>query len=52
MDLQGPAYEDRSAAAAALVATGVGRVPKAMPTRLTSQELQTLEAGAKVAMLL
>ena len=52
MYLKRPSYEDRGAAAAALVATGVGRVPNAMPTRLTSHELQTLEAGAKVAMFL
>ena len=52
MDLQRFADEDRRTAAAALVARGQGWVPKAVPTRLASHELKTLEAWAKVAVLL
>ena len=52
MDLERFANENRGATAAALVAGGQGWVPKAMPTRLASHELEALEAGAKVAVLL
>ena len=52
MYLQGPANENRCATASALVAGGQGWIPEAMPTRLASQELETLEAWAKVAVLL
>ena len=52
MDLERFANENRGATAAALVSGGQGWVPKAVPTRLASHELEALEAGAKVAVLL
>ena len=52
MDLQRFTDENRGTAASALVACGQGWIPKAVPTRLASQELKTLEARAKVVVLL
>ena len=52
VDLQRFANENRGATASSLVAGGQSWVPEAMPTRLASHELKTLEAWAKVAVLL
>ena len=52
VNLQRPPDKDGRAAAAALIPIRMGWVPDTMPTRLASQELQSLEAWAKVAVFL
>ena len=42
MDLQGPTDENGRATTAPLVAARGGRVPEAVPSRLTGQELETV----------
>ena len=52
MDLEGQADEYGGAAAPTLVAIGHRGVPETMPTRLSSHELEALEPGAQMTVLL
>ena len=52
MDLQGPTDEYSRATTAPLVSARGGRIPEAVPSRLTGQELEAMEAGPEVAVFL
>ena len=48
----GSTHQYSSTSTAALVTTGGGRVPQAMPTRLAGEELEALQAKPEMPMLL